>query len=290
VSREDVVAATALLEGATGAMSASATQQCSSRPLGRLRTPVTQISVWVPIHNSVAARKSLSAKLRLAQRRGILGEVKVEAARVQDHAWATAWRQFYKPFEIAPRVFIAPSWERAFRAPPPGAVALRLDPGMAFGTGQHPSTQLALTLMLRFVRRGSTVADIGCGSGILALAAALHGASVYASDMDPMAVRITRANFAANGLRAQMVVRARGVPSTLPPADLIVANITARVLERLGAELTRKLKARGILITSGIVESGRHRILSAFARVGLKQVDRAAKGEWFAFAHQKRTP
>jgi ribosomal protein L11 methyltransferase len=291
VSREDIAAATALLENATGALSASAARssrsQCSSRPLGRLAASRTKISVWVPRRKADAARKRLRAELGLAQRRGILGDLKLEEERVCDAAWASAWKQFYKPFEIAPSIFVAPSWERAFRAAR-GAVTLWLDPGMAFGTGQHPSTQLALALMLRFLRRGSTMLDIGCGSGILALAAAVRGASAYASDSDPIAVRMTRANFASNGLRAQAVVRAHDVPATFPPADLIVANITARVLERLGAQLATKLKPRGILITSGIVESGKRRVLRAADRTGLQHIATSADGEWFAFAHQKR--
>lgn len=164
---------------------------------------------------------------------------------------------------------------------------LRLDPGMAFGTGLHPTTKSALALALPRVHRGDAVLDIGCGSGILGLAAALHGARVYASDSDTIAVRVARANFATNVLPVQRIVRARDVPAKVPQAALITANITGRVLARLSTALARKLKPRGWLISSGIVESGKAYVLRSYARAGLRHAETIRDGEWLAFAHQK---
>jgi ribosomal protein L11 methyltransferase len=269
-----------LLEGATHAHSATTDDERTNN------IPRARISVWVPLAEAGAASRQLRTTLRAAHRRGILGTVKLEEATVLDDAWASSWKKFYKPFPVAHRLFIVPSWERSFK-PPRGSSVLRLDPGMAFGTGQHPTTQMALALLLRRVRRGSVVADVGCGSGILGLAAAQRGALVYASDADAIAVAATRKNFALNGVRARAVMKARDVPSAFPRADIVVANITARVIERLAARLALILRAHGILIVSGLVDSGKARVLRSLSRAGLKQVECERAGEWYAFAHEK---
>jgi len=222
-------------------------------------------------------------------------------ADVPDGSWATSWKKHYAPVHIAPKLFIVPTWDRTFKAPN-GCRVLRLDPGMAFGTGQHASTQLAVNLMLPYVRHGAIVLDIGCGSGILALAAAGAGARVYASDPDPIAIEATRDNFKANKLTPSRLVRAHGVPASFPRADLIVANITAPILGRLAPAFASKLRAGGVLVTSGFVKSAAPRVrrtleaqrlekLEAGGRMQLDTRDRKAvvTGLWRAFVHRKRT-
>lgn len=279
VKREDAIPATALLETASDVLSALSS--------GPSRTTST-VTVWVPQEDAAKTGERIRAMLRAAQAKRIVGATQMDESLVLDEEWESSWKNFYQPFAIAPDLFIAPSWERAFRAPR-NAVTLWLDPGMAFGTGQHPTTALALALLLPEVRPGAVVLDIGCGSGILAAAAAQRGARVYASDPDALAVNVTKANLKHNKLSARAVVRARDVPVSFPRADVIVANITARVLVRLAPVLADKLKRKGTLITSGIVARGKGPLLRAFTRAGLQCMQRCSAAEWFGFAHTRRT-
>lgn len=246
-----------------------------------------RINVHVPCSSAVKAGARLHAMIASAKTLSALGTVRLHESDVRDEAWASAWKQYYHPFKAAPRLYVAPTWERGFRAPR-GNETLWIDPGMAFGTGQHQTTQLALELLRSYARKRAIVLDIGCGSGILALAAAQRGASVYASDMDSIAVQATRANFAANNLHAVAIRRARGVPAAFPTAGIITANITARVLEHLSRSLARKLRAGGVLITSGVTERGRAAVLAAFKKAGLKDVEERQRGDWYAHVHRKQ--
>ena len=129
--------------------------------------------------------------------------------------------------------------------------------------------------------------DIGCGSGILGIAAAQRGAKVYACDVDPIAVAATRENFHANGLRASAVTRAAGVPRGFPRAPLIAANITADVLAPLGRAFASRLTPGGALVTSGVTRRGRALVLNAFADAGLRLVEERRSGEWLSHVHVK---
>jgi ribosomal protein L11 methyltransferase len=247
---------------------------------------VRRISVWLAHGKARCARTKLRAALQAARLRGVIDGARLEEEVVDDEAWAHAWKRFYQPFEIVRGLFIVPSWNESFRAPRDAGV-LRLDPGMAFGTGQHPSTRLAIELAQRHLQANNTMLDIGCGSGIVGLVAALRGMRVYASDSDSIAVNAARKNFAHNHLRAEEIVKARDVPARFPQAELVIANITARVLERLATQLDAKLKPAGILITSGVVEAGKDRLLQALEDAELEHVASARSAEWLAFAHVK---
>ncbi|HEV2038056.1 MAG TPA: 50S ribosomal protein L11 methyltransferase [Candidatus Eremiobacteraceae bacterium] len=295
----DIVFAAALLEMATGALPAiEAGPKCGTD--GRV-SPIARITVHVPRADARTATARVEKMLTAAHKRRILRQVALEREDVREQAWASSWKKHNKPFRIATGLYVVPSWERAFKAPR-GSKILRLDPGMAFGTGQHATTQLAMILLLPRVKRDLTVLDIGCGSGILALAAAQRGARVYASDVDAVAVHTTRDNFAANKLSAASVLRRRGVPPSFPRAHLISANITARTLEPMAAALARKLKPGGLLITSGIDRRGAASVLKALARHGLELVETGRRAQlsfeggrpvvtslWRAYVHRKRT-
>jgi ribosomal protein L11 methyltransferase len=291
VPEADVIPATALLETATGAWAAIENLPARSKHVahrtGAARMPSPRVTVHVPAHDTARAKRRLEKMLLTARSTGSLTDALLEEEDVRDEAWASSWKRFYKPFEIVPGLHIAPTWEASFKAPR-GSRVLWLDPGMAFGTGQHPSTQLALELLLGRVKKGAIVLDIGCGSGVLALAAAQAGARVHASDVDPIAVRATADNFIANKLRAVAISHSRDVPAQSPSANIITANITARVLGRLAPSLARTLKPGGILITSGVVESGRAQVLEALRRAGLELVREHHNAGWFAHLHAKR--
>lgn len=244
------------------------------------------ITAYVPADRSRAIEGALHLAIDRARRRRDIGSVRLTTAFVRDEDWATSWKRFYKPSRLAPGLYVAPTWEKNFRAPR-GARTIVLDPGMAFGTGQHPTTKLTLRLMLPLARSGAPMLDIGCGSGILAIAAAQRGAKAYASDIDPIAVDATKANFRANGLRPSSACKAAGVPVAFPRAPLITANMTADVLASLARPLARSLTDGGSLVTSGVTRRGRKGVLDAFKHAGLRLVDERRSGEWLAFLHTR---
>lgn len=195
---------------------------------------------------------------------------------VEEADWANAWKAYYKPFRVGRRLVVTPPWE----SPELEAddIPLVIDPGMAFGTGSHPTTQLCLTALEDFVQPGMAVADVGTGSGILAIAAAKLGASpVAASDNDTLAVKIARENAAANGVSVT-------VTEELPSGtyDVLVANILADVIIGLAVDLIAPLVPGGLLIASGIIDTRETDVQSALHALGLSHVETRRQGEWVA--------
>ncbi|MEX1157135.1 MAG: 50S ribosomal protein L11 methyltransferase [Chloroflexota bacterium] len=199
---------------------------------------------------------------------------------VDESDWAEAWKRDYVPQRIG-RVVIVPSWLEEPIAP--DEVALRLDPGMAFGTGLHPTTRGCLTLLQAISPMPSRVLDVGSGSGILALAALRLGAQrADCLDTDPVAVEATLANAAANGLAD----RVRAVAGTLPPRPagephpLVLANLVAAVLVELAPQLAAHVAPGGTLLASGIIEGRAYEVLSELSSAGFVVEERLDDGEW----------
>lgn len=249
-----------------------------------------QVAASVYICGNAKADNAL-ARLRACVRslwhEDVLRAAVVRQARVEERDWATAWKRHYRPLRLATGIYVVPTWNRDFR-PPRGALALRLDPGMAFGTGRHATTKTAAALLLERVKPGAVVIDAGCGSGVLALAATLRGAKVYAFDEDPVAVRAARDNFTTNTRRPSGLVKADRMPRAFPKAALIVANITAEMLQRFARQFAARLQTGGVLISAGITARGRLATLAAFAYAGLDFVSERRNGPWFAYVHVKR--
>ena len=195
---------------------------------------------------------------------------------VEEADWANAWKAFYKPFRVGRRLVVTPPWEHPDLAP--DDIPLIIDPGMAFGTGSHPTTQLCLTALEDLVTPGASVADIGTGSGILAIASAKLGAAlVAANDNDPLAVKIARENAAANGVTVN-------VTDALPTGqyDVVVANILADVIIGLTTELHGLLAPGGNLIASGIIDTREADVRQALEGIGLTPLETRRQTEWVA--------
>lgn len=288
VGARDVEAAQALLATAVGAQ--TSTEHIFGRGADEAdavrRPALFRVTAYVDARRASSAERSLQAALVRARKLHLIGSARRSTATVEDDDWATGWKRHFRPHKVAPGVYVVPSWERRF-TPPRGARAILLDPGMAFGTGLHPTTKMALSLALPRVRAGSVVIDVGCGSGILSIAAAQQGARVYACDVDPIAVKATKDNFKTNAVRPAAIVRAAGVPKRFGRASLITANITADVLEPLAPSFRTSLEYNGVLITSGVTRRGRSSLLAAFERTGFERVEERKSGEWFAFAHER---
>ncbi len=207
---------------------------------------------------------------------------------VENQDWSESWKRHYRPLRVGRNLVIIPSW--ATTDLQPGEVAVRLDPGMAFGTGTHPTTQLCLELVEACVQPGMTVIDLGCGSGILGLAALRLGAAVVlALDNDPEAIRATEDNARLNGLEAQVHAHLGSLGELLAGAiqpqraPLVVANILAGTLARmLGEGLARVLEPGGRLILSGILREQSEAVEEALVAAGLTLREMRTREDWVA--------
>jgi ribosomal protein L11 methyltransferase len=285
--------------------------------------PVT-LRTYLPVdENSEETRARIEQALwHLGQMRPV-GPLQVQ--RLEEEDWANAWKRHYGVQRIGARTVIVPSWLEY--EPQPGEVVLHLDPGMAFGTGLHPTTQLCVRLLERHVKPGQRALDLGTGSGILAIAAAKLGARpVMALDNDPIAVDATVENVARNGGDALGITAelgslgagrkmghwlsgdfgeddgrrqmADGSPMNAGESagqrsavsgrfELIVANLIAKVLIIVASDLAEALEPGGTLITSGIIADKEDQVALALAAVGLMPVSRHIEGEWVALVHTR---
>lgn len=181
---------------------------------------------------------------------------------LEDRDWVEAYKQHFSPLQCAPGLWIVPSW---CEPPDPQAVNIRLDPGLAFGTGTHPTTFLCLAWLARHQPSGSSVIDYGCGSGILAIAACRLGAgAVRAVDIDPQALAASRANLAANGIEPELLRLSTPDAMEKSQADLLVANILAGPLLDLAVEFAGLVTAGGRILLSGILKTQLDTIQSAY--------------------------
>jgi len=239
------------------------------------------IRIFLPIDNSLAKkRRELEEALTCL---ALKNPIKLFPCEIDEQEWGTAWRKHYKTLKVGQRLFIKPSWED-YKATA-DQVVVELDPGMAFGTGQHATTRLCLVALERYLRPGMAVLDLGTGSGILAIAAAKLGASsVLALDINTAAVEVARSNVQANGLCDLVTVEEGTLPRDEATGrgsfDLVTANIVADVIEELADSLVSTLKAQGILIVGGIAWGRLDGVIARLEEEGLKIIEVLAEGEW----------
>src|SRR5665648_56148 len=201
---------------------------------------------------------------------------------VREVDWETAWKAFFKPMRIGKHFLIKPSWESAEILE--GDVVLELDPGMAFGTGTHPTTTLCLRTMEGIVKPGQRVFDLVTGSGILAIAAAKLGAKVDAVDLDSVAIRVAQENVDLNRVSERVRV-ARGDLGTVltEQADVIISNIIADVILSLLPDLKRLLHPEGEFLASGIIENRAAEVEKGLQEAGFEIVERVEDSGWILF-------
>ncbi len=219
-----------------------------------------------------------------------VGELQTRVVKEED--WANAWKDYYHVTHIGRRLVIRPSWREY--TPAADEVVITLDPGMAFGTGLHPTTRMCLEQVERRVRPGMRVLDVGTGSGILALAAAKLGAAhVYAIDNSSVAVESATENATMNGLSDCITV----VEGTLDEAqaermagqyDLVLANIIAHIIGALAPQLARMLAPQGVLVVSGIIEERRADAEGPLLEAGLELVEQTMIDDWLALVLRRR--
>jgi ribosomal protein L11 methyltransferase len=237
------------------------------------------VRAYLPVDNELWAKKQKIEEglWHLGQ----IGPVPEPSFRsVAEKDWEEAWKKRLKVLRIGERIVIQPSW-LDYNAGPEDVV-IRLDPGMAFGTGLHPTTQICLRALEDLVQPGMEVLDLGTGSGILAIATAKLGASrVLAVDNDSQAVGVARRNVIDNNVRAQVRVEEGSLPDTSGSYDIVVVNILARVIVELVEEgLAERLEPDAVLITAGITIDSASEVVSAFKRRGLELIGQRQQDDW----------
>ena len=205
----------------------------------------------------------------------------VDAETVREEDWANNWKKYFKPLPVGEKLLICPSWETADN--PDGRKLLSIDPGMAFGTGGHDTTRLVLETLERHITDGCDFLDIGCGSGILSIAACLLGAgSALGVDIDALAVRTAKENGELNGLTEPKYIILKGdlAKDVSGKYPVIAANIVADAIIALSPAVPALLADGGVYITSGIIDTREQDVLAALEKCGFTVVERHEHGGW----------
>lgn len=242
--------------------------------------PAAPVVVRAYLPENAAGRRRLGRLLRaLWHLRQVVEFPEPEVRTLAEADWAHAWKDHFKPHRVGPFV-ITPPW-----SDPPAADGLPviIDPGLAFGTGLHPTTRLCLELTAELLRPGETVLDLGTGSGILAVAAARLGAgSVLALDIDPLAVKAARANVRRNRLTRRIKVARGTLKGPAGPFGLILANLSAPVLTELAPFIAASLEPGGRLVMSGLLVGRADGLEALYAGLGLRPLGRRRSADWAA--------
>lgn len=244
--------------------------------------PAAPVSVvtHIPLDQHTEHRRAAieDAVWHLAQLRSI---GTVASRSVSDREWADAWKRYFSVHRIGARVIIVPSWRR-YR-PTGQDIVVRLDPGMAFGTGLHPTTRLCIVALEELVQPDQRVLDLGCGSGILSIAAAKLGAGqVLAIDVEPIAVEVAASNVRRNRVARAVRVREGMIEQATDgaPFDLVVANISFRVLSALAEDVAKLVAPGGIALLSGVLEERVDELLTIWSRASWQLRARAHEADW----------
>lgn len=208
---------------------------------------------------------------------------------VKDEDWENNWKQFYKPMEIGERLLVIPAWEQA---DPKGRVTLTLNPGLTFGTGSHATTRLCLTALESRIHGGERVLDLGCGSGILSIAALRLGAkNAFACDIDEKCVDVAYENAALNGIGKDRLTVRQGDATKEGPLrdaigtgyDVVMANIVADVIISLAPQVRHFLKEDGWFLTSGIIDDRADEVAAALVAAGWNIVESCTSEGWYCY-------
>lgn len=213
-------------------------------------------------------------------------EIKIADCATED--WVNNWKQYFHPMPIGSKLLIRPTWEDEYDAG--NRKVLHIEPGLAFGTGSHPTTKLCLETLEKYIDADATVLDIGCGSGILSIASLLLGAqSAFGVDIDSLAVKTALANAAENGFDSSKfnVVQGNLSDKVSGKFNVVVANIVADIIMEFNKDVSKFLTDDGVYITGGIIESREDEVLYSFAQNGFEVKERFEEKGWLVFVVQK---
>ena len=246
---------------------------------------IASVSVYLPAERSVT---ECIAFLRERFADTDLADAKIELVGVNEEDWANSWKAYYKPIKIGERLVIVPAWEKY--TPAEGELIVRMDPGMAFGTGTHETTRLVIKLLESYTKEGCRMLDVGTGSGILAICASKLGAGeCRAYDIDPMAVRVANENIKDSGLSnitCEVSDLLRQVDKSRP-YDLICANIVADIIIRMTPDVGELMHKDTVLLASGIIMERSDDVVECFEKYGFRIVERLEENGWCGLAVMK---
>lgn len=236
-------------------------------------------------------RKVQEIKHKIEQLRqyGIdIGKNNIALKTIAEDDWETSWKKYYKPTQITEKITIVPSWEQ-YDVKRNDELIIKLDPGMAFGTGTHPTTILSVKALETHLKEDDIVIDVGCGSGILSFASILLGAEhVHAFDLDQVAINSTIINSDINECAEQITTKQNNLLNGVNvKANVIVSNILAEILTDLIRDVNKNLNENGILILSGIIEKKENDIKNDLETNGFKIIERNQMDHWVSFVAQK---
>ncbi|MFB6469405.1 50S ribosomal protein L11 methyltransferase [Cytobacillus sp. Hz8] len=212
-----------------------------------------------------------------------IGRNIVTLSEVHEEEWATAWKKYYNPVKISEKFTIVPTWEE-YTPVHSDELIIELDPGMAFGTGTHPTTIMCIQALERTIKKGDLVIDVGTGSGVLSIAAALLGAEkVSALDLDEVAVHSARLNIKLNKVQETVKVSQNNLLDGIDEmVDVVVANILAEVILRFTDDVARIVKPGGYFIASGIIHKKKEEVKDAIIKAGFDIVETIQMEDWVA--------
>ena len=246
---------------------------------------IASVSVFIPSDRSymddLAYIRQRVAELEL--------HAEIELVGVNEEDWANSWKAYYKPIKIGEKIVICPAWERY--TPDEGEIVIRMDPGMAFGTGTHETTRLVIRLLEKYTKAGQLMLDVGTGTGILAICASRLGARFCrAYDIDPTAVRVARENIKDSGLENVTCDQSdllKQVSLEDGPYDLVCANIVADIIIRMTPDVGRYMKEDAVLLASGIIAERCDDVVECFEKNGFKVVEKLTDNDWCGLAVKK---
>ena len=247
---------------------------------------IASVSVFVP-----SDRSYMDDLAYIRQRCEDLSlHAEIELVGVNEEDWANSWKQYYKPVKIGEKIVICPAWEKY--TPAEGELVIRMDPGMAFGTGTHETTRLVIRLLEKYTKAGQRMLDVGTGTGILAICASRLGAELCrAYDIDPTAVRVARENIKDSGLENVTCDQSdllKQVSLEGGQYDLVCANIVADIIIRMTPDVGKYMKDDAVLLASGIIAERCDDVVACFEENGFKVVEKLTDNDWCGLAVMKK--
>ncbi|WP_134700945.1 50S ribosomal protein L11 methyltransferase [Ammoniphilus sp. YIM 78166] len=248
------------------------------------------VKAYLPMNAHIAETvEEIKQKVLLLETFDIpIGRAEISLAEVHEEEWATAWKKYYKPVQISERITITPTWEE-YVPSNKNELVIELDPGMAFGTGTHPTTVLCIRALEKYLNPRDRVIDVGCGSGILSIAAAKLGASsVLAMDLDEIAVKSTFLNSELNLVEDKISIKQNNLLEGInQPVEMIVSNILAEIIVRFTDDAFALLPRDGLFITSGIISQKQEDVKDALRRSGFEIIEVQELDDWVSIVAKK---